>query len=43
MTGVRETKHLKLIDKAVLGTVSESPGRNKRERNVASKWTRSGG
>ena len=28
MTGMRETNYLKLIDKAILGVVSELPGRN---------------
>ena len=32
MAGMRETDYLKPIDKAVFGTVSESPGRNESER-----------
>ena len=32
MAGMRETDYLKPIDKAVLGIVSESPGRNESER-----------
>jgi hypothetical protein len=31
MTGTRETNCLKLIDKAILGIVSELPGRNASE------------
>ncbi len=31
ITVVEETKLLKLIDKAILGMVSESPGRNESE------------
>jgi len=33
----RETNDLKLFDKAVLGTVSESAGRNESEREMAPK------
>jgi hypothetical protein len=43
MAGRRETDDLKPIDKAILGMVSESPGRNKGERDVASKRMHSGG
>ena len=32
MADMRETDYLKPIDKAVFGTVSESPGRNESER-----------
>jgi len=32
MAGRRETKYLKPIDKAILGMVSKSPGRNESER-----------
>ena len=32
MADWRETKHLKPIDKAILGMVSELPGRNESER-----------
>ncbi len=32
MAGMRETDYLKPIDKASLGDVSESPGRNESER-----------
>ena len=32
MAGMRETDYLKPIDKAILGIVSESPGRNESER-----------
>ena len=32
MAGRRETEALKPIDKAILGMVSESPGRNESER-----------
>ena len=32
MAGMRETDYLKPIDKAVFGTVIESPGRNESER-----------
>jgi hypothetical protein len=32
MADMRETNYLKPIDKAVFGTVSESPGRNESER-----------
>ena len=32
MAGMRETDYLKPIDKAVFGTVSESPGRNESKR-----------
>ena len=32
VAGMRETDYLKPIDKAVFGTVSESPGRNESER-----------
>jgi len=32
MAGMRETEHLKPIDKAILGVVSELPGRNESER-----------
>lgn len=39
----RETESPKPADKAVGGTVSESPGRSESEREVASKTRRSGG
>ena len=32
MAGMRETEYLKPIDKAILGVVSELPGRNESER-----------
>ena len=32
IAGLRETETLKPIDKAILGMVSESPGRNESER-----------
>jgi len=40
---VRETDQLKPIDKTVLGTVSELPGRNESERNVTPKGISTGG
>jgi hypothetical protein len=43
MADWRETEGLKPIDKADLGLVSESPGRNGSEREVASRIVSSGG
>jgi hypothetical protein len=43
MADWRETEGLKPIDKADLGLVSESPGRNGSEREVASRMVSSGG
>jgi len=43
MAGSRETEGLKPIDKAILGDVSESSGRNESEHKVASKVGDSGG
>ena len=37
MAGWRETKTLKPIDKVSLGEITNSPGRNESEREVASK------
>ena len=43
MTGRRETDDLKLIDKAIFGMVSESPGRNESERRGGLEIRSSGG
>ncbi len=43
IAGWRETETLKPIDKTIRGMVSESPGRNASEREMASKSPNSGG
>src|SRR5215472_17488999 len=43
IAGWRETKTLKPIDKAIRGRVSESPGRNASEREVAPQHPNPGG
>jgi hypothetical protein len=43
IAGWRETKTLKPIDKAIARVVSESPGRNVSERELASKDPNPGG
>jgi hypothetical protein len=43
MAGWRETKTLKPIDEAICGMVSESPGRNASEREMAPKVRSPGG
>src|SRR5262249_61339535 len=43
IAGWRETETLKPIDKAIEGMVSESPGRNASERELAPKHPKPGG
>ena len=43
MTDTRETNYLKLIDKAILGVVSELPGRNVSECIVSLEMRKSRG
>jgi hypothetical protein len=43
MTDTRETNYLKLIDKAILGIVSELPGRNASECIGSLEMRRPGG
>jgi hypothetical protein len=43
MTDKRETNYLKLIDKAILGIVSELPGRNVSECIGSLEMRKSGG
>jgi hypothetical protein len=43
MTDTRETNYLKLIDKAILGIVSELPGRNVSECIGSLEMRRPGG